>query len=54
VFVLTGRTVGGQRDYGIQRELFGLGADRFFTKPPDFGQIVREMHACLGHSSVPV
>lgn len=41
--ILTGRSVGGQSDCGMERELRTLGADAYFTKPPDFGRIINEL-----------
>jgi CheY-like chemotaxis protein len=41
--ILTGRTVDGRSDCGMERELRGLGAEAYFTKPPDFEQILAEL-----------
>lgn len=45
IFVLTGLTIAGRKDYSLERELISLGAKRFFMKPPDFDEILRELRA---------
>lgn len=41
--ILTGRTAEGQSDCGMERELRRLGADAYFTKPPNFERILAEL-----------
>ncbi|TWT40463.1 DNA-binding response regulator MtrA [Phycisphaerae bacterium RAS1] len=45
LFVLTGKTVGGRRDFSLERELLGLGASAVFIKPPDFSAIAGALRA---------
>jgi CheY-like chemotaxis protein len=41
--VLTGRCIGGNRDYALERELLSLGATAFLTKPLDFDALLTEL-----------
>lgn len=41
IFVVTGQTHSGRRDYSLERELKCLGATEFFVKPPDFDALLR-------------
>jgi len=43
VVILTGRTRGGRTDFGLERELMGLGAAKFLTKPLDFDALLAEL-----------
>lgn len=43
LFVLTGRKIEGRPDHALERQLLTLGATRYFTKPPDFDAILREL-----------
>jgi DNA-binding response OmpR family regulator len=43
VVILTGRTRGGRTDYGLERELMGMGAVKFLTKPLDFDALLAEL-----------
>lgn len=40
VFVLTGMSAGGRRDCALERTLMGVGATKYFMKPPDFAEIL--------------
>jgi len=43
VFVLTGWRREGSKDFGLEREMFGLGAKRFFMKPLDLDALFDEV-----------
>jgi len=47
VIILTGRTRGGRTDFGLQRELLGMGAVKFLTKPLDFEALLEKLSAYL-------
>jgi CheY-like chemotaxis protein len=44
VVILTGRRIGGSKDYALERDLCGrLGAASYLSKPIDFDAVVREI-----------
>ena len=47
VVILTGRTRGGRTDYGLERELIGMGAVKFLIKPLDFDALLAELRVFL-------
>ena len=50
VIVLTGRTIGGNKDFALERSLLSLGATAFLTKPLDFDALLSELrrHIAIG------
>lgn len=40
VVFITGRTIDGRRDFGLERDLISLGAVKFMTKPVDFNELL--------------
>lgn len=47
VIILTGRTRGGRTDFGLERELMGMGAIKFLTKPLDFDALLAQLRVYL-------
>jgi DNA-binding response OmpR family regulator len=47
VVILTGRTIGGRKDFSLERELVALGAVKFLSKPLDFEALLAELRLFL-------
>lgn len=43
VIVLTGQNFSGKKDFALEREFMGLGADAYLTKPLDFDALLNEL-----------
>lgn len=54
VIVLTGQTRGGKTDFGLKRELDGLGAARFHLKPLNFDKLLVELREYLPLPATPI
>ena len=55
VIVLTGQCIGRNKDFALERELLGLGASAFLTKPLDFGALLKELrrHITVAERDIP-
>lgn len=53
VIILTGHVISGRKDYGLERELLGLGATCMLTKPLQFDELLAQLRTRLPIPSTP-